>query len=93
MIKIKEGTVVIYKRTGTIGKIVELKNIDGKVWARLDTTNLLYDIDFLEEAKEYEQEIEKINQKEEKKIEKIIEVKEIKDEGTMDSSAGVCGAG
>lgn len=92
MVEIKEGTTVIYKRTGTVGKIIELKNIDGKIWAKLDTTNLLYDIDFLEETEKYEQEMERINQKEERKIEKDRK-REIKDEGIMDSSAGVCGAG
>lgn len=92
MIEIKEGLMVIYKRTGTIGKIVELRNVDGKTWARLDTTDLLYDVEFLEEIEDYKREIERIDQREEK-IEMKREKQEIEDEGTMDSSAGVCGAG
>lgn len=81
---------MIYKRTGTIGKIMELKDMDGKTWARLDTTNLLYDVDFLEEIEK--RDLEKINEKENRSVEKS-EEKEIKDEGAIDSSAGVCGAG
>ncbi|MCX8169467.1 MAG: DUF2098 domain-containing protein [Candidatus Methanomethyliaceae archaeon] len=91
--KIKEGSMVIYRRTGTIGRIIEFKNMDGKLWARLDTTNLLYDADFLEVI-ESKQLSAHNQQKVEHKIERKAEREEqIRDEETIDSSAGVCGAG
>jgi len=41
--------------TSTVGKITDIKDVDGKVWAKLDHTNLWYDVQFLDECdpKEY----------------------------------------
>ncbi|MBC7113267.1 MAG: DUF2098 family protein [Candidatus Methanomethyliales bacterium] len=107
---IREGASVVYKRTGTLGKVVELAEMDGKVWAKLDSTGLFYDEDFLEmveeniveqspmrgveegeerkgEEREVGKEIEKGEVKERAKT------LEIKDEGKIDTSGNVCGAG
>ncbi|MEM3433581.1 MAG: DUF2098 family protein [Candidatus Methanomethylicaceae archaeon] len=97
---LREGAAVIYKRTGTLGRVVELREMDGKVWAKLDSTGLFYDEDFLETVeenfvKEPKQEMEKeVEQEKIKEVEKEkSETPEIRDEGKIDTSGNVCGAG
>jgi len=99
---IKEGEGVVYDKTGTIGRVVRLLEMDGKVWAEIDSTGLLYDVNVLEPAsvatveKKREEKEEKEEEKERKKREGMKRpagVEEMKDEGTLDSSAGICGAG
>jgi hypothetical protein len=41
------GVSVRYPRTGTTGKVVQLKEMDGQIFAELDSTGLLYRIDQL----------------------------------------------
>jgi hypothetical protein len=41
------GTRVRYPRTGTTGTILRIEQILGEVFAELDSTNLLYRIDYL----------------------------------------------
>ena len=43
--------------TSTVGKVTDVKEKDGKVWALLDFTNLYYDIAFLTpaDASEYKE--------------------------------------
>lgn len=91
---LREGVTATYKRTGTLGKVVELKEIDGKVWAKLDTTGLFYDQDVLEMLEGDVSTIGKLKEtnKEEKEITNS-ETLEIKDEGKLDTSGNVCGAG
>jgi hypothetical protein len=49
MAEIKEGSLVRYKGTGTIGIIKVLKvEDDGQTWAYLDSTGLYYRLDTLE---------------------------------------------
>ncbi|MCX8181987.1 MAG: DUF2098 domain-containing protein [Candidatus Methanomethyliaceae archaeon] len=105
---LREGASVVYKRTGTIGKVIELREMDGKIWAKLDSTGLFYDEDLLEMAEESVvekprqgiEEVEaelKVEEVEGKKAEKgrkeKSETPEIKDEGKIDTSGNVCGAG
>jgi len=95
---IKEGETVLYTKTGTVGKVTKVLTIDNKLWAELDSTGLLYDENVLEPAPadaikkrsgDYaEGKEERAGPRECKDIEK-----EMKDEGTLDSSAGICGAG
>jgi hypothetical protein len=92
---LKEGSTVIYKRTGTFGKVVELKEMDGKVWAKLDSTGLFYDEDFLELVAD-EGKVESgpkldLEKREEKRVSS--ETIEMKGEGRIDTSGDVCGAG
>jgi hypothetical protein len=92
---VKEDECVIYDKTGTTGKVVRLHSMDGKIWAEIDSTGLLYDVDVLEPASS---EIVEKNQKGEKERKKRGEtrrpgVEEMKDEGSLDGTAGVCGAG
>lgn len=91
---LKEGSTVIYKRTGTFGKVVELKEIDGKVWAKLDSTGLFYDEDFLELVAD-EGKVESGPKLDLEKKEKRVcsETIEMKGEGRIDTSGDVCGAG
>ncbi len=88
---LREGNIVIYKRTGTIGRILEIVEIAGKKWAKLDSTGLLYDIDFIEPTQEIVK--EEVKKEVPEKIKEKSKPIEIKDEGKIDSSAGVCGAG
>lgn len=46
------GQTVRYSRTGTVGKIVSLAEVDGEIFAELDTTGLLYRIDQIVEIHE-----------------------------------------
>ncbi len=89
---LKEGILVVYKRTGTYGKVVELKEMEGKVWAMLDSTGLFYDEDFLEVIGEDKtsQSEPRVNVKD-KKIRS--EGPEVEEEGKIDTSGNVCGAG
>jgi hypothetical protein len=41
------GTRVRYPRTGTTGTILRIEQVRGEVFAELDSTNLLYRIDYL----------------------------------------------
>ena len=49
-----KGDIVKYVPTNTVGKVVEIKEEDGKVWVKLDKTNLYYVIDTLVPADETE---------------------------------------
>ncbi|MCQ2069662.1 MAG: DUF2098 domain-containing protein [archaeon] len=41
------GDVVKYTPTSTVGKVVDIKEMNGKVWMRLDRTDLYYVADTL----------------------------------------------
>ena len=95
---IKEGEGVIYDKTGTTGKVVRLLEMDGKIWAEIDSTGLLYDVNMLEPATVANVEKKQKEEKEKERkrrggMERPAGVEEMKDEGTLDSSAGICGAG
>ncbi|MHC1598589.1 MAG: DUF2098 family protein [Candidatus Methanofastidiosia archaeon] len=49
---IEKGKYARYVNTGTVGKVVEFIEEDGRTYALLDSTDLYYDIDYLEEAEE-----------------------------------------
>lgn len=42
-----EGDVLKYMPTSTVGKVKEIRERNGKVWVKLDLTNLYYDSSFL----------------------------------------------
>lgn len=97
---IKEGDTVVYTKTGTAGKVVRVVNIENRQWAELDSTGLLYDENVLEPANVATLKDEKVEREREQDRKRRSETsewkdveKEMKDEGTLDSSAGVCGAG
>jgi hypothetical protein len=46
-VTISSGVRVRYPRTGTAGTVVRIEDIDGKEFAEIDTTGLLYRIDQL----------------------------------------------
>lgn len=62
----EKGDVVKYKPTSTVGKVVDTKETDGRVWVKLDKTNLYYVIDTLEPADESEYKIVSFKEKETK---------------------------
>ena len=47
---IEVGDYARYVNTGTVGKVMEISEFDGKKFALLDGTDLYYDIDYLEKA-------------------------------------------
>ena len=44
------GDICKYLPTSTVGKVMDIREADGKVWALLDFTNLYYVIDHLAPA-------------------------------------------
>ena len=95
---IKVGDTVVYTKTGTTGKVLRIISMDNRLWAELDSTELLYEETVLEPSDASTMQERKEKYEEEKKKrraeEEPIDVKkEMKDEGTLDTSAGICGAG
>ncbi|MDD1776517.1 MAG: DUF2098 domain-containing protein [Candidatus Methanomethylicus sp.] len=86
-----EGDDVVYTKTGTTGKIVKIHQLDGKTWAELDSTGLLYDINSLEPKKEMEHARRVKEARREKKEDKAPDL--TKDDGTIDTSGSVAGGG
>ena len=92
---LKVGDVALYNKTGTVGRVAKLLELDSKVWVELDSTGLLYDENLLERTdasklkkKKEEAESEKAAAEPKESLEK-----DMKDEGVLDSSANICGAG
>ena len=50
----KPGEIYKYMATSTVGKVMDIKERNGKVWALLDFTGLYYDTSLLEPADESE---------------------------------------
>lgn len=48
------GDLLKYIPTSTVGKVTDIKEMDGRVWARLDFTDLYYDVSGLIPADESE---------------------------------------
>ncbi|MDR0888228.1 MAG: DUF2098 domain-containing protein [Candidatus Methanoplasma sp.] len=48
------GDFAKYMPTSTVGKVMDIRERDGRVWAQLDRTNLFYDVAFLTGADESE---------------------------------------
>ena len=44
------GEIYKYMATSTVGKVMDIRERDGKVWALLDFTGLYYDVSLLEPA-------------------------------------------
>lgn len=53
------GAVVRYPRTGTIGKVVRVEEIDGRRYAEIDSTGLYYRVDELIGADKTTRKVEK----------------------------------
>lgn len=53
----KVGDICKYMATSTVGKVTDIKEMDGKEWALLDFTGLYYDVSFLTpaDASEYKE--------------------------------------
>ena len=43
----KVGDLLKYTPTSTVGKVTDVRERDGKTWARLDFTDLYYDVSLL----------------------------------------------
>jgi len=103
---IKEGDAVVYGKTGTTGRVLRITELEGKAWAELDSTELLYDLNVLEPVDETKlKRVLRKGKRQEKEApgggregegegeEKAPRVEDMKDEGSLDASAGICGAG
>ncbi len=44
------GDILKYIPTSTVGKVTDVRERDGKVWVKLDFTNLYYDFEYLKTA-------------------------------------------
>jgi len=51
VIAMQIGDLAKYRNTGSVGKIEDIMEEDGRTWALLDTTNLYYDVSSLEPAR------------------------------------------
>jgi len=92
-LKFKEGDRVAYSKTGTTGKIIQIHQLDGKIWAELDTTGLLYEEKTLEPVIA-KGSIEKLDEgQKSKRAKREYSELEIKDEGKIDTSGSVSGGG
>ena len=60
------GDIVKYLPTSTVGKVVATKEMDGKVWVKLDKTGLYYVADTLVPADESEYKTVSYKEKESK---------------------------
>ncbi|MCQ2085103.1 MAG: DUF2098 domain-containing protein [archaeon] len=58
------GDIVKYTPTSTVGKVVDIKSMDGKVWVKLDKTNLYYVADRLVAADPSEYKLVSFKEKE-----------------------------
>jgi hypothetical protein len=56
---ISTGTYVKYSGTNTTGKVKEIRSDGNKKWVLLDSTELLYDSNFVEVVKEGEKAIDR----------------------------------
>lgn len=88
----EQGDIVKYTPTSTVGKVVSIKTMDGKVWVKLDKTNLYYVADQLVPADASEYKIVSYKEKESKfkgtasvedlnKIEKEVDISEMMPSG------------
>jgi hypothetical protein len=50
MIRLRVGDLQKYIPTSTVGKVTDVKEENGKVWVRLDFTDLYYDSRYLVDA-------------------------------------------
>ncbi len=54
MAAVEVGSYARYVRTGTVGKVVDVRERDGVRWFKLDSTGLYYREDYLEPVDEEE---------------------------------------
>lgn len=97
MLRFKEGDTVIYEKTRTRGNITRIVEMDGKTWAELDTTGLLYDENVLEPVEERAAADEprpEGGKERAKKEEPVISEEQLKGgDMTIDTSGSCSGAG
>ncbi|MDR0778542.1 MAG: DUF2098 domain-containing protein [Methanomassiliicoccaceae archaeon] len=75
----KVGDICKYLPTSTVGKITDVRERDGKVWALLDFTNLYYDVTFLTAADASEYRSETYKERERDRDQKLRSVKEFEE--------------
>ena len=84
----KVGDIRKYMPTSTVGKVMDIRERDGKVWALLDFTNLYYDSAYLTEADISEYRAESCKERErdsERKLRSVKEFEETAEEVNIDT--------
>ena len=74
----QKGDFAKYRNTGTIGKVLDVKEDNGATWILLDTTDLYYDMSTIEPATEKEYS-EATNMREKTVDDQIQEVERLRD--------------
>ncbi|WP_457620613.1 DUF2098 domain-containing protein [Methanopyrus sp.] len=88
MTELKVGDYARYVRTGTVGKVVDIKEREDGRWIQLDSTGLYYREDYVEKVEK-----EESKEKEGTDIEEVVEkIKELK-EAFKDVDERVCEGG
>ncbi|MCL1983970.1 MAG: DUF2098 domain-containing protein [Methanomassiliicoccaceae archaeon] len=75
----KIGDICKYLPTSTVGKVTDVRERDGKIWALLDFTKLYYDVSFLIPADESEYKAESYKERERDRESKMRSVKEFEE--------------
>lgn len=91
---ILKGSHVRYTGTGSAGEVLDVKTDEKGTWAKIDTTDLWYNSEFLELIREHEYERIRHGKKErteKDKIEKAVRLK--KDLENVDMSSELCDGG
>ncbi|AAM02881.1 DUF2098 domain-containing protein [Methanopyrus kandleri] len=75
MTELQVGDYARYVRTGTVGKVVDVKEREDGRWIQLDSTGLYYHEDYVEKVEKKES-----KEKEETDIEEVVErIRELKE--------------
>jgi hypothetical protein len=73
------GDICKYLPTSTVGKVTDVTEREGKVWALLDFTNLYYDASFLTAADASEYRAESYKERERDRDQKLRSVKDFEE--------------
>jgi len=73
------GDICKYMPTSTVGKVTDIRERDGRVWALLDFTNLYYDAGSLTEADPSEYRPDSYKERERGREQKLRSVKEFEE--------------
>ncbi len=90
---IEKGSYILYAKTGTIGKVIDIKNENNETWAKIDSTDLWYNSQFIQAIDKSEE--EKIKSKLRKKEDAAEKVRKMK-KGSLedvDMSSELCDGG
>jgi len=89
---VEKGSYVLYAKTGTIEKVIDIKNENNEAWAKIDRTELWYNSHFILAIDKAEE--EKIKSKLRKKEGDMDKVRKMTKFGeNVDMSSELCDGG